>query len=118
MARQEHLDGIVVARLQGIAKRHAGWTDPQGDRRADALSELRQVGGDRGDLMAQAAGLLLGFYPSDHIAYEHHRIAAQLVIEAGADVSRLEHWIQIGAERGERARSSRGYFSPRKDEGT
>lgn len=106
-------DRIIVARLQGAACRSAGWHPPTGSARADAVDELRAIatvtprprrgsphapaGRLRGDLLAEAAGLLLGSAPPDYP--ERNRGAAELLVEAGADRGLLDHWIGVGRAR-------------------
>ncbi|HSI92865.1 MAG TPA: hypothetical protein VK925_05160, partial [Jiangellaceae bacterium] len=58
MARRPDPDRILVARLSGTAIRLAR---AEGSI-ADALTELRQLAGDRGDLLAEAAGVMGGVW--------------------------------------------------------
>jgi hypothetical protein len=53
---------LLIARISGIALRHARWRKPTGDETAAAVAELQEVAGDRPDLLAEEAGLLLGYY--------------------------------------------------------
>jgi hypothetical protein len=53
-------DRLLVARLDGIAKRHARWRKPTEPEIAAAASEFREVAGNRADLLAEVAGVLLG----------------------------------------------------------
>jgi hypothetical protein len=108
-------DRLIIARLHSTASRHAGWTRPEGEARARAVAELRDIAtvteepkcGSlhqprsevRTDLLAETAGILLGFAPDDHP--EHHRIAADLLREAGADEDAVQQWIPVGRERRE-----------------
>lgn len=102
-----------MAQLQGVACGRAGWHPPVGPARAAAVEELRAiatvtprprrgsphipVGKLRADLLAKAAGLLLGTAPLDHP--ERNRGAAELLVEAGADRGLLDHWIGVGRAR-------------------
>ena len=47
-----------MARLDGIALRHAGWREPTKGRNRRAAAELREAAGGRADLLAEVAGLL------------------------------------------------------------
>jgi hypothetical protein len=49
-----------VARLDGIAQRHARWGAMAEDEAAIGAAEVREVAGDRPDLLAEAAGIALG----------------------------------------------------------
>lgn len=52
-------DRLLVARMSSIAKRHARWREPIESEIAAAVVELREVAGDRPDLLAEEAGILL-----------------------------------------------------------
>ena len=63
MARDHHRTGsgrLLSARLSGIAQRHARWGGLTAAEKATAAAELKEVAGDRGDLLAEVAGLALG----------------------------------------------------------
>ena len=65
MAHYQHAtdrDRLLAARLDGIAKRHAGWRQPTEPETAAAVEKLRAIAADRPDLLAEVAGILLGFY--------------------------------------------------------
>ncbi|GAA2074389.1 hypothetical protein GCM10009780_08080 [Actinomadura alba] len=98
-------DDLIVAALHGAASRHAGWTAPEGSARQAAVTELREIAGGRTDLLAQVAGLLLGYAPPGDAMHEHNRIAAELLIDAGADPGAVRAWIEIGGERRANARA-------------
>lgn len=98
-------DDLIVAALHGAASRHAGWATPVGAARRAAVDELSEVAGGRADLLSQVAGLLLGYAPSGDAMHEHNRIAAELLIEAGADPDTVGKWIEIGGERRATARA-------------
>lgn len=53
-------DRLLVARLDGIAKRHARWGGLTEDEKAAGAAELREVADGCGDLLAETAGLALG----------------------------------------------------------
>ena len=108
-------DQLIVAKLHGAVSRHAGWARPEGDAREAAVAELRDIAtvteepkrGSlhqprsevRTDLLAETAGILLGFAPDDHP--QHHQIAADLLRDAGADEAAIQKWIPVGRERRE-----------------
>ena len=67
------------------------------------MAELREVAADRPDLLAEEAGILLGFHhggPDEPRA----RAEAQLLIAAGADESLIPQWIEEGRRRAQAAR--------------
>lgn len=96
-------DRLTVARISGVAMRHASWREPTGDEIAAAVSELRELAGDRPDLLAEEAGILLGFHEGD-LDEARARAAAQLLIAAGADESLIAQWVEEGRRRAEAAR--------------
>jgi hypothetical protein len=53
-------DRLLVARLDAIARRNARWGDLTEAQKAGGAAELREVAGDRADLLAEVAGLNLG----------------------------------------------------------
>jgi hypothetical protein len=112
-------DRITVARLHGAASRYAGWTRPEGEAREHAVTVLREIATEesphraprlRTDLLAEAAGVLIGAASPTHP--EHHLIAAELLIGAGADEDLVEKWIPVGRERAEPARPFRRDEAP------
>lgn len=93
-------DRLLLARIAGIAKRHASWREPTGPEIAAAVAELREVAGDRPDLLAEEAGIQLGFYEGG-LDEPRAKAAAQLLIAAGADESLIPGWIDEGRRRAE-----------------
>ena len=55
------LDQLTLARLTGAAWRHASGREPARAETAAALRELREIAGARSDLLAEVAGLLIGY---------------------------------------------------------
>ena len=96
-------DGIITARLTGASARHV--SQKQLDAAA-AVAELREIAGGRTDLLARQAGLIFGSLDRDVRDGEWPRRAVQaaLLIQAGADVSRLAEWVEEGLRRAERIR--------------
>jgi len=104
LARDRHgpdADRLIVARLNGIARRH-GRRELTEAETATAAAELRTVASGRGDLLAEVAGIKLGFYegrPEEVRA----RIEAELCRLAGADESLIPRWTEEGRRRAEAA---------------
>jgi hypothetical protein len=53
-------DRLTVARLDGIARRHARWGGLTEAEKEAGEAELREIAGQRTDLLAEVAGLALG----------------------------------------------------------
>lgn len=68
------------------------------------MAELRQVAGDRPDLLAEHAGLAMGRAEADPLAAPRYRAEAELARLAGADEAQLDGWIEIGRKRATQAR--------------
>ena len=70
-----------------------------------AVTELQEIANGRGDLLAERAGITLGFYARENRdEWSRKALAAALFIAAGADLTRLTEWIAVGQERAERIR--------------
>ena len=93
-------DRLLVARISGIAKQHARWRAPAGNQIAAAAAQLREVVGDRPDLLAEVEGIQLGFHEGG-LDEPRAKAAAQLLIAAGADESLIPGWIEEGRRRAE-----------------
>ncbi len=120
-------DQLIVARLAGAAQRHAPWREPTAAQRhapwreptaaqrhapwrepteaetAAAVAELREIAGGRADLLAEAAGLLTGFYRRTS-EETRARAAAHYCVVAGARHEEIPHWIEVGRSRAAAAR--------------
>ena len=96
-------DRILVAQLTGEARHHARWRPLTGEEEAAALAELRTLAGGRGDLLAEVAGLLIGYYrrTADEL---RARAAAYYCITAGAGLELIPRWIDVGCSRAAAAR--------------
>ena len=96
-------DQLTVARLTGAAWRHAPGREPSGAETAAAVRELREIAGGRGDLLAEVAGLLIGYYrrTADEL---RARAAAYYCITAGAGLELIPRWIDVGCSRAAAAR--------------
>lgn len=96
-------DQLTVARLTGAAWRHASGWEPTGAQTAAAVRELRDIAGGRGDLLAEVAGLLIGYYR--RTAEERKaRAAAYYCMAAGAGLDLIPRWIETGCSRAAAAR--------------
>jgi hypothetical protein len=97
------VDQLTVARLTGAAWRHAPGREPTRAETAAAVRELREIAGGRGDLLAEVAGLLIGYYR--RTAEElRARAAAYYCITAGAGLELVPRWIEVGCSRAAAAR--------------
>src|SRR5712692_4221705 len=76
-------DRLTLARIAGVTRRHARGGPLTGEQEAAALAELAEVTGGRKDLLAEHAGVLLGWHENDLDAPVSEQIA-QLCISAGA----------------------------------
>jgi len=91
-------DELTVARLTGAARRHAPAREPTDAETAAAVAELRAIAGGRGDLLAEVAGLITGFYAGT--AEERKaQTAARYCRAAGADPDLMAPWIAEGKRR-------------------
>jgi hypothetical protein len=91
-------DRILAAQIHGTAKRHARWRELTEDEHAAAVGELRELAGDRGDLLAHVAGLIEGF-GADQIDEPLALQSAGLCRAAGADPEAIGEWIEEGRRR-------------------
>ena len=71
---------------------------------AEALRRLRTLAAGRADLLAEAAGVSLGFSGDDPTKWAMRR-AGELCVAAGADESQVEQWIAVGQARAELAKA-------------
>ena len=62
---------------------------------AAALAELAEVADGRIDLLAEEAGLMIGFHDQDADAAVYLQIA-ELCIKAGADTALISRWVEEG----------------------
>jgi hypothetical protein len=96
-------DQVLVPRLTGAAWRHAPGRAPTGAEAAAAVGELREIASGRADLLAEVAGLLIGYYR--RTAEElRARAAAYYCIAAGAELELIPRWIEVGCARAAAAR--------------
>jgi hypothetical protein len=105
------VDRQTVARLTGAARRHARCLESTEAETAAAVAELREIAGDRGDLLAEVAGLLIGFYRRT-VEDLQAQAAAGYCIAAGADLDLIPRWIEVGRSRGAASRQVRPTAAP------
>jgi hypothetical protein len=99
--RRTDPDGVRRANIAGTASRYASRQPLDVEA---AVAELREIADGRGDLLAERAGVTLGFYARENRDEGPRKApAAALLIAAGADLTRLTEWIE-GQERAERIR--------------
>jgi hypothetical protein len=96
-------DRLIYASLAGAAARHAGRGALTPEQEAAAVAELREIAGDRPDLLAHRAGTAIGFGESQYDAVVY-RLIADLCVKAGADRAQIPGWIDVGRQRAELAR--------------
>jgi hypothetical protein len=96
-------DRILVAQLMGTARHHAKWRELTEDEEAAAVTELRELAAGRADLLAEVAGVTLGFHEGD-LEEPRARAAAELCRLAGADEDLIPGWIAEGKRRAANAR--------------
>jgi hypothetical protein len=91
-------DRLRYAQIAGTAARHAlGWR-LTAEEEAAAVAELAESAAGRADLLAQCAGLALGFGEGAQDAARYGQMAG-LCIAAGADEALIERWVTVGRER-------------------
>ncbi len=78
--------------------RHASWREPTEDETAAAMTELREVAGDRPDLLAEVAGIPLEFHEGG-LDEPRASAAGQLLIAAGADEPLIPQLTEEGRRR-------------------
>ena len=94
---------MTAARIAGITRRHARGRALTGAEEAAALTELAEAADGRVDLLAEEAGLAIGWHEDDRDAPVSLQIA-QLSIKAGADTALISCWIEEGRRRAAAAR--------------
>jgi hypothetical protein len=100
--RKPDPDGIITAQLAGTAGRYVNRKPLDVEA---AVAELQEIANGRGELLAERAGLTLGFYARDNRdEWASKAIEAALMIAAGADIAQLGRWIEEGQQRAEMVR--------------
>jgi hypothetical protein len=118
-------DRLTAAQIAAITRRHARGRPLTDGEETAALEELAEVAAGRADLLAQQAGLALGFHEADADAAVYRQVA-QLCIRAGADTALISRWIDEGRRRAAAAKQipfgglappATGHWSPVAGEG-
>ena len=95
----------MAAALFGAARRHARWGALTEAQKAAGAAELRQIAGNRPDLLAETAGLALGASEDKGPEYQlQGQAVAELCRLAGADEALIPGWIDEGKRRAEASR--------------
>jgi hypothetical protein len=92
-------DRLRYAQIAGVAARHAQCPQMTPGEEAAAVAELREAAGGRADLLAEHAGIALGFGGKVGLDAARSRQIAELYIAAGADETLIEQWIKVGRQR-------------------
>jgi hypothetical protein len=90
-------DKALLAEITGVARRLARGQLTRAEQQ-EAAAALSQVAQGRPDLLAEAAGLAIGSQEGGREEARHLR-AAQLCIDAGADLSLIPQWAEAGDRR-------------------
>ncbi len=101
--KRPQADRLLVAEIYGEARRRTRWRELSSDEETPAVAALRELAGDRADLLAEVAGILEGARegePDEPLA----RQAAGLCRKAGADPEAIPDWIAEGRRRRAAAR--------------
>jgi hypothetical protein len=89
--RESDSDERMLGQIADTCRWYAAAGPPTAQRPATALTTLAQITGGRTDLLARYAGQSLAWHDvrPDGPA---HQTAAQLCIDAGADMALIEQW--------------------------
>jgi hypothetical protein len=94
---------ILAARITGTAARYARGRPLTETQEAEAVAALTELAVGRADLLAQVAGLAIGF-SKGALDEPRQQQAARLLIKAGADQDLIPAWIEEGRRRSQAAR--------------
>lgn len=101
--RDAERDRLAVARLTLTARRlvaqlaHRAWRWPTPDETASWVAELQQIAPGRADLLAEAAGVMLGAAEGT-VDEPRACAAAELCRAAGADPALIRQWTEEGGD--------------------
>jgi hypothetical protein len=102
--RDAERDRLIVAQLMFTARRlvaqlgHRAWRWPTPDETASWVAELQQIAPGRADLLAEAAGVMLGAAEGT-VDEPRACAAAELCRTAGADPVLVPQWTEEGRRR-------------------
>jgi len=91
-------DRALLAEITGVARRLARGQRLTGAAQQEAAAALSQVAQGRADLLAESAGLAIGAHEGNPDEARYLQ-AAQLCIDAGADLTAIPDWIEEGRRR-------------------
>jgi hypothetical protein len=93
-------DNIILAQISAVVRRATATGVISNQARAAAVAELCQLARHRPDLLAQEAGLSLGFAEADRdLIPGRGQMQAELCVLAGADPDLIQHWRHEGYSR-------------------
>jgi hypothetical protein len=95
-------DRILIAQLTG-PRHHAQWRELAQDEQDATVTELRELAGERSDLLAEVAGIFEGTSDGE-LDEPLAKQAVQLCRLAGADETLIPCWIGEGRRRAGTAR--------------
>jgi hypothetical protein len=96
-------DRLLAAKIIGTALHHARWHQLSDGEQAAAVTEIFELAPGRDDLLAYAAGILIGTSEGE-LDEPRRRQAADLLLKAGADPQAIAYWIEVGRHRAQAAR--------------
>jgi hypothetical protein len=99
---------LLIAEIRGEARRRARWRELGGDEEDAVVTALRDLAGDRADLLAEVPGVL-EVTSDGELDEPLARQAAGLCRKAGADPAAIPAWAAEGRRR--RAAANRPPFS-------
>jgi len=89
---------LCMTQAAGLATHPAPNRPLTADPEATAVAELRQAPPGWADLLAECAGLALG-YGEHHCDAARYRKITELCLAAGVDQTLTEAWIEVGRQR-------------------
>jgi hypothetical protein len=101
---ETNADRILAARITGTTARYARGRPLTEPEETEALTSITELAAGRTDLLAQVAGLAIGFSEGTWDEPRQQQ-AAQLLIKARADQKLIPGWIEEGRRRAEATRS-------------
>ncbi len=96
-------DRLLAAKIIGTALHYSRWRELSADEETTAVTALFDLAAGRADLLAYAAGILVGASEGE-LDEPRQRQAADLLLKAGADREAIPRWIEVGRYRAQAAR--------------
>jgi Zn-dependent protease with chaperone function len=96
-------DRLLAAKIIGTALHYSRWRELSADEESAAVTAIFDVAPGRADLLAYAAGILVGASEGE-LDEPRKRQAADLLLKAGADPEAIPRWIEVGRYRAQSAR--------------